>query len=80
MEEFELETLTISNELSKISQVGYDSSVSELSVFFKDGRAYKYFKIEPRHFSVISKLVEDKRSVGKYLTENIFNKYDQEKL
>ncbi|AHH10723.1 Putative KTSC domain-containing protein [Borrelia coriaceae ATCC 43381] len=80
MEGISLNTLTISHELSKICQVDYDSAMSELSVFFKDGRAYKYFKIEPRHFNIISKLVQEKRSVGKYLTEHIFNKYDQEKL
>ncbi|WP_041178131.1 KTSC domain-containing protein [Borrelia recurrentis] len=75
-----MNTLTISHELSKISQVDYDSALSELSVFFKDGRAYKYFKIEPRHFNIISKLVQEKKSVGKYLTEHIFYKYDQERL
>lgn len=75
-----MESVQISNELSKISELKYDKTGKVLEVHFRDGRAYRYFDLEENHFNGMKKLVSEQKSVGKYLTDNVFNKYDQEKI
>lgn len=69
------ETFVIKNS-SNLLRADYDSLTESITIFFKNGSAYKFVGIDYKLFEEL----KTAESAGKFFTDNIKNKYEFLKL